>query len=87
MADKLTAEELARYKTLPEVLCVCGGQYDGKRLLATIDAQQAEIARLREALEAIEGAISLTRPSLFNQSLSVIARAALSATEDARWPG
>ena len=37
--------------------------------------------RLREALEAIEGAISLTRPSLFNQSLSNIARAALEGRE------
>lgn len=53
MADQLTAEELARYKTLPEVLCVCGGQYDGKRLLATIDAQQAEIAALRRQAETL----------------------------------
>ncbi len=42
---------------------------------------EAEIARLRAALLHIEGAISLSHPSLFNQSLSVIARAALEGRE------
>ena len=45
-----------------------------------LDAYE-ERDRLRAALEAIEGAISLTRPSLFNQSLSNIARAALEGRE------
>lgn len=45
-----------------------------------LDAYE-ERDRLRAALLHIEGAISLSRPSLFNQSLSVIARAALEGRE------